>query len=288
MFCAARLAAILVLAATSAHAIDLAPMWDFSQPALSEQRFRAALATASGDDALILQTQIARTYQLRKDFDRARVALAAIQASVQTAGPEARTRYWLEWGRTYVSHRHPAETQTAAARHAARDAYTRALEIAEDADLDALAIDVVHMFAFVDPAPAQQVVWNERALAMVRASEQPQARAWEPSIRSNLGEALYDVGRYDEALEQFERAVALFEQRADARAARDGYWHVARALRALNRNREALAIQLRLERENDAAGMPRAYVFEELAILFRAAGNEERARHYEDRIKSLH
>ena len=51
--------------------IDLGPLWEFSHLAESEQRFRAALAMASGDDALILQTQIARSFSLRKDFARA-------------------------------------------------------------------------------------------------------------------------------------------------------------------------------------------------------------------------
>ncbi len=41
---------------------DLSHLWDFTQPELSEQRFREALATANPDEALILQTQIARTY----------------------------------------------------------------------------------------------------------------------------------------------------------------------------------------------------------------------------------
>ena len=282
-----RFAAVAVLFATSAHAIDLDSMWDFRQPAVSEERFRAALKSATGDDALILQSQVARTYMLRGDFDTARDLLAATEASVQAAGPEARARYWLESGRSYASHRHPPDTQTAATRQLARDAYMRALVIAKGANLDAVAIDILHMLPFVDTDPSQQLDWNRQALAMVEASEQEQARRWEPSIRSNLGESLYDLGRYDEALEQFRQSTALFEQRADARSTRDGYWHVARTLRALNRNSEALAIQLRLERECDAAGAPRAYIFEELEILFRAAGNQERAQHYAGRFKSL-
>ena len=281
------LAAGAVLFATSAHALDLDSMWDFRQPTVSEERFRAALKSASGDDVLILQTQIARTYMLRGDFDAARGLLVATQASVQAAGPEARARYWLETGRSYASHRHPPGTQTAATRQLARDAYMRALAIARGANLDAVAVDTLHMLPFVETDPAQQLEWNRQALAMVEASKQEQARKWEPSIRSNLGESLYDLGRYDEALEQFRRSTAIFEQRQDARSARDGHWHVAHALRALNRNSEALAIQLRLERECDAAGAPRAYIFEELEILFRAAGNDERARYYAARIKSL-
>jgi tetratricopeptide (TPR) repeat protein len=282
-----RLAAVAVLIATSADAIDLDSMWDFSQPTVSEERFRAALKSASGDEVLILQTQIARTYMLRGDFDTARGLLAGTQASAQAAGPEARARYWLETGRSYASHRHPPGSQTAATRQLARDAYIRALAIAKGANLDAVAIDVLHMLPFVDTDPAQQLEWNRQALAMVEVSGQEQARRWEPSIRSNLGESLYDLGRYEEALEQFRQSAAIFEQRPDAHSARDGYWHVAHALRALNRNSEALAIQLRLERECDAAGAPRAYIFEELEILFRAAGNEERARYYAGRIRSL-
>ena len=281
------LAMAAVLFATSAHAIDVASMWDFSRPAVSEERFRTALKSASGDDALILQTQIARTYMLRGNFDQARVVLAGIQAPVRAAGPEAGPG--TGWRRAEVTLRTDtrAETQTEEARQLARDAYTLALEIAERANLDAVAIDVLHMLPFVDTAPAQQFEWNLQALALVEASEQEQANSWEPSIRSNLGESYYDLGRYHEALEQFRQAAALFERRQDARATRDGYWHVARALRALNRNSEALAIQLRLERECDAAGAPRPYIFEELEILFRAEGNEERARYYADRIRLL-
>ncbi|MBK6472340.1 MAG: TfoX/Sxy family DNA transformation protein [Betaproteobacteria bacterium] len=63
------------LSANAAMAIDLAPLWDFERPDVSEQRFRNALEKAAGDDALILRTQIARTYGLRKDFDGARKLL---------------------------------------------------------------------------------------------------------------------------------------------------------------------------------------------------------------------
>ena len=54
-------AACLAVLGGSAMAIDLTPLWDHAQPAVSEERFRAALGTASGDDALMLRTQIART-----------------------------------------------------------------------------------------------------------------------------------------------------------------------------------------------------------------------------------
>lgn len=244
------LIAVALLVTPSVNAIDLAALWDFSQPDVSEERFRAALETATGDDALILHTQIARTYVLRKDFGRARELLNEVQPKVEDAGPEARARYWLELGRTHASHQHPADTQTAEAKQLARDAYARALQIAEHAHLDGLAIDVVHMFAFVDTAPADQLKWGQEALAMVEASDQAQTKRWEPSVRSNIGEALYDLGRYDEALEQFQRASELFEQGTNDRSIRDGHWHVARALRACAGNTVAFGTRKRGRRRS--------------------------------------
>jgi hypothetical protein len=49
---------------------------------------------------------------------------------------------------------------------------------------------------------------------------------------------------------------------------------------------EALAIQLRLEKECDATGEPDPYVFEELEHLYRALQDTERADFYAARRKS--
>jgi tetratricopeptide (TPR) repeat protein len=281
------LAGALLIVAGSARAIDVAPLWDHARPAVSEERFRAAMKSATGDDALILQTQIARTYVFRKDFARARELLGDVEGKLGAAGPEAQARYWLELGRTHASHQHPPETQTAEAKRLARDAFSRALRIARQARLDAMAIDALHMFPFVDTATADQLRWTQQALALVEASDQASAKRWEPSIRSNIGEALRDLGRHGEALEQFKRALALYEQGTDPRSIRDAHWQVARTLRALNRIDDALAIQLRVERESDQAGAPKAYVFEELELLYQAKGDGERARHYADRTRLL-
>lgn len=261
-------------------ALDVSPLWDFRNPAASEARFRSALQKASGDDALILQTQIARTYGLRQDFTGARKILAEIEPAVRSAGPEVRTRYELELGRTYASASHPKEAQAPDQRARARRAYEAALATAGDARLDALAIDAIHMLAFVDTSPQDQRKWAQAALDVVEASTQPDARRWEASVRNNLGYALHQLGSYDEALRQFEKAVVLREQGKDASATRVAHWMVAWTLRSLGRTDEALAIQLRLERENAAAGAPDPYVFEELEALYRAKGDEALAQRY--------
>ena len=267
----------------NAMAIDLIPLWDFSKPELSEQRFRAALETAKGDDALILQTQIARTHGLRKDFAKAQAVLVAIEPQIKTAGHEARARYALELGRTYASATHSRELLTDAAKTQARSAFTEALAIAKSAksgELDALAIDAIHMFAFIDTAPADQLKWAQEALTVSVASNQPAARRWEGSIRNNLGMALHGLGRFEEALAQFKQALAIREQGSNAGQIRVANWMVAWTLRAMNRLNESLEIQLRLEKECAAADDPDPYVFEELETLYRAKGNEERANYY--------
>jgi len=268
-------------------AIDLALLWDFSQPELSEQRFRSALGTASPDDGLILQTQIARTYGLRRDFVRAQEILKSVEAQVATASAEARVRHQLEFGRTLASAKHAAESQTAAVMEQARSSYLRALEDAQANQLDALAIDALHMLAFVDTAAADQLKWGEQALAIALASLQPAARQWEASLRNNIGVALHQLQRYDEALVQFQRAAVLRERAGDANATRVAHWMVGWTLRALNRLDEALEIQLRLERECEAAGVPDPYVFDELEALSRTRGDDVGAQQYAERRRQL-
>lgn len=260
--------------------IDLSDLWDYNQPEASEQRFRAALATASLDDALILQTQIARTYGLRRDFSRAHQILAEMAPQIPGASAEVQTHYYLELGRTYSSATHRQESQTTETKELARVAYGRAVDLARDAHLDGLAIDALHMMTFVDTATEDQVDWNRKAIALMQSSSQADAWKWEGSLRNNLGYALYLQGRYDDALLEFELALAARERDGNPSTIRIAWWMIAWTLRALDRLNEAVEIQLRLEKECAAAGEPDPYVFEELELLYRALGDSERADVY--------
>lgn len=275
-----------LLASSPVMALDLQSLWDFSRPEVSEQRFRRELEQARGDDALILQTQIARTYGLRKDFETARRILRQVEPEVASAGAEAKARYQLELGRSYASATHSAEQLTPEDKARARQAFEAALGVAREARLDGLAIDAIHMFAFLDTSPADQLKWGQAALDVVQGSTQAAAKGWEASIRNNVGYALHQLGRYEEALEQFQLAVVLRERGTDPEATRIAHWMVAWTLRSLQRLDEALAIQLRLEMESEAAGKPDPYVFEELETLYRAKGDPERAESYARRKAS--
>lgn len=279
-------AALLVVALPGAAAVNIGPMWDFSKPALSEDRFRAALAGAQGDDVLILKSQIARTWGLRRDFERARQILAEVQPAIAQAGAEAQTRYWLELGRTWASATHKPAELTPEAKTQARAAYDRALAVAKAARLDGLAIDTVHMYAFVDTAPEDGIKWADEGLKLANASTQPAARHWRAVLHNNKGVALNQLKRHDEALAEFKTALPLYEAGGNATYIRIAQWMVAHTMRLLGRLDEARDIQLRLEREWDAANEPDPYVFEELEAIYNAQGNTERAAHYAARLKA--
>jgi tetratricopeptide (TPR) repeat protein len=263
--------------------LDLSKLWDYNKPDVSEQRFRAALDAADPDEQLILQTQIARTYGLRQDFARAQEILAAIEQQVQSASAEAQTRYFLELGRTYASTTHPPESQTSEALEKAKSAYLSAFGIAETAKLDNLAIDALHMMVVVETTPEDQLAWNMAALGYMEKSTQSDARKWEGSLRNNIGYALHLQGRYEEALAQFQLALAAHERSGNRPNILVAHWMIAWTLRSLGRLQEAVEIQLRLEREWDELGEPDPYVFEELEHLYRALGDAAKAEHYAQR-----
>ncbi len=278
---------LFTFAGNKTMALGLGELWDFSNPELSEQRFREALETAKGDDALVLQTQIARTWGLRGNFDKVREILKPLQSKVEAANAEAQVRYYLEWGRSYASAAHSAESQTPENLEIAREAYHRAMAVAKKAELDGLAVDAIHMLAFVDTAPEDQVKWAKEALAVVEQSSQASAKNWEASVRNNLGYALHQMGNYEDALSEFEKAVELRKQGGNEEALRVAYWMVAWTLRAMQRTEEALEIQLRLEKESEAAGKPDSYVFEELEALYKARNDQQKAAHYAKRKAEL-
>ena len=266
--------------------MDVSKLWDFNQPELSEERFRSALSTASADDGLILQTQIARTYGLRQRFPRAQEILAEIEPQIQGASVEAQVRYYLELGRTYSSATHSRESQTTEVKELARSAYMRAFELAQKGELDGLAIDALHMMAFVDTAPEDQIEWNRKAIALMQSSTQEEAKKWEGSLHNNTGYALHLLGRYEEALVEFRLALAAHERDGNPQKIRIAHWMIAWTLRALGQLDEAIEIQLRLEKEWDEARGPDPYVFEELELLYQAIGNQEKAEFYAARRKA--
>jgi tetratricopeptide (TPR) repeat protein len=250
--------------------------WEYSDPAASEARFRAALPQATADERLELLTQIARTHSLRRQFAEAHALLDEVEPQLGGAGPAPRTRYLLERGRTFNS----AGDQTRAA-----DLFRQAWETASAARLDGLAVDAAHMLAIVEPH-ASAAVWTERGVELARASTDAKARGLLPALLNNHAWNLHEGGRYEAALLAFREAETAWHATGRQPQGRIATWSVARCLRSLNRYEEALQLQQRLEQEWQAAGSADGYVFEEIAENLEALGRREEATAYFRRAES--
>ena len=273
--------AVLYVATTmaaQAATIDVEALWNYSDPAASEVRFREALALARGDDALILRTQIARTLGLRKRFDDAERELDAVQAQAAQAGPEVAVRLALERGRWLRSSGQAADSVPF---------FKRAFEQAHAARLERLAADALHMVALAVPELDERVAWNRRTIDYARKASDPKARGWEAPALNNIGSDLREAGRLDESLAAFREALAAYERTGRAEGIRVARWQVANVLRLQGRHDEALAQQLALERDATAAGQPDPYVYEELALLHAAGGRADAAERARARAKEL-
>jgi tetratricopeptide (TPR) repeat protein len=236
--------------------------WDFADPAATADRFtRAADDERDPGASAVLRTQQARATGLTGDFAAAARILDAIESSgLDESATHARARLAIERGRVLNS----TDDSAGAAPY-----FVEAHRLATDAGVDGLAIDALHMQAIAAGAtdgPDAARVIDERALAAIEASEDPQVRRWLGSILNNLGWDLHDSGRPDEALAVFERAV---EARAAPGSSGDhgawlvARWCVGRTLRTLGRYDEALALMRELAA--DRVGADDDHVHEEIA-----------------------
>jgi tetratricopeptide (TPR) repeat protein len=239
-----------------AAALEIDSFWEYSDPAGSEARFRAALSGAQGDERLEILTQIARTYSLRKRFAEAHRLLDEVEPQLAAAGPRARVRYRLERGRTFNS---------AGDAVKARALFVAAWEEARAAKIEGLAVDAAHMVAITHSGSTEAIPWNERGLALARGSSDPKAVALIPAMLNNSAWDLHDLGRFAEALPVFEDALREWTARGKPQQIRFAKWSVARCLRSLGRFREALDMQRALEKEYAAAGESNADVRDEIA-----------------------
>jgi tetratricopeptide (TPR) repeat protein len=233
--------------------IDPKPLWDFDDPATSAERFLDAAEHATEPDRTAWLTQYVRALGLQEKYDEATKVLDRLSSE----DPQAATYLALERGRVLRSSGRPDD---------ARPFFETAADTAEQAGLEALHVDALHMVALV-AAPEDQPALNERALAVARASSDQRARDWDASLLNNLGMTQSDAGDFEAALATFEEALAARERIGEPGGIRVARWMVGWALRNLGRRDEALAVQRALKDELAAVGAEDPYVDEELALL---------------------
>jgi tetratricopeptide (TPR) repeat protein len=233
---------------------DFATLWDFDDPSGSETRFRAAAAAADGSERRILLTQVARCLGVQERYAEAHDLLDDLGPD---ASPEVAVRVGLERGRLLNSAGDP---------DAALRSFRAAVEAADTAGLEALAIDGLHMVAIASPAGAALRI-NEEALARARAAHEPDAQNWDASLLNNIGMCHADAGHLESALASFEEALVALRRIGDDGRTRIGRWMIAWVLRLQGRTAEALTAQRALKAELHALGESDPNVDEELALL---------------------
>ena len=254
-----------------AMAVDIDALWDYDQPGVSELRFREALKRESGDDALEVETQIARTLSLRREFNKAHALLDTIDKRLNDkTRPIVRVRYLLERGRTWHSAGDPVK---------ARPLFFDAWQLADREKITLLAIDAAHMLGIIDP-PEQATRWTERAMALAMSTNVPRALRWRGSLANNMGHTERERGNLDAAIKHFRTSLTAFQLTRSDSQIRVAQWQMANVLRLQNKYDEALAMQLRLEKDMTEASAPDGYVFEEIAELYLAQDKAAEAKPY--------
>lgn len=224
---------------------DPLALWDFGDPAGSRKRFEAAALT----EPELFRTQVARAYGLEGDFGRGHAILDGLD--------QGDARVLLERGRLLRS-----SGDIAGSVPLFRAAFEKGG--------GGLRADAAHMLALV--LPDEHDEWARRGLEAAEGAEEPLAWAMTGALLNNLGWKHAGDGRWQEAYELFDRAVAARQRVAEAvqgKAAAESLhvarWTRARALRELGREDEALAEMTELAMTELGAGDP--HVAEELAHL---------------------
>ncbi len=253
-------------------------LWDYDRPAATEAEFRRLLPAArvSGDRDRVAQllTQVARAQGLQMKFDEATRTLDEAETTLQGEAGVARVRLLLERGRVLNSSKRRDESKAL---------FREAWELARRVTADAFAVDAAHMLGIVETGEVS-VEWNQKALALAEASDDPKARRWLGSLYNNLAWTRHDGGDPAAALDLFQKALAAREAEGDGKKIHVARWSLARALRSLGRLDEALSIQRRLLTE----GTPDGYVHEEIAECLLARGEEkEAAPHFAAAFQAL-
>lgn len=246
---------------------DWRPVWNFGDPAASEQLFRAEAAQRRGAERAEVMTQVARAQGLQRQFDAAAATLDDVEAAGEWPA-FVLVRLLLERGRVLNSSGRAAE---------ARPLFERACELAARSEEDDLAVDAAHMIAIV-AGDDEAMEWNLKALSMAEASSCHRARRWAGSLHNNIGWTLHGMKRYDEALAHFEAALAARVEQKEDELIRVARWCIARCLRSLRRLDEALVVQRELLREHELRGTADGYVCEELGECLHELGRTEEAR----------
>lgn len=247
--------------------------WEYHNPTKTREYFITLEndSSLSDIDKLQLQTQIARTFSLERQFDKAHEILDKLEPKINQA-PVVHVRYLLERGRTFNSNNQ---------KEKANEHFLKAWDAANKAKIDGLAVDAAHMVAIAYADPEKQLEWNLKALDLAQRSSDEHARQWLASLYNNIGWTYHDKNNFEKALELFQKGLELrIEQKAPEMTITIAKWTVARALRSLNRIDDALTIQEEIYQASKVSNNYDGYNLEELGELYLKKGDEPKAKDF--------
>ncbi|WP_353828249.1 hypothetical protein [Agromyces sp. SYSU T0242] len=226
-------------------------MWDFADPAVSEERFRAAAAdeTLSVHGRAVMATQLARAIGLQGREEDAVAVLDDLEGEAREESEESeeeaaelRARIALERGRIAAA---------AERRDEAVPEFTRAVREAAVAGSTFLVLDALHMLALNDTGHEEE--WAAEGFDILDGVRDARLKRWGVALHNNLGWTKHDGGDAQAALHHFRKAVDAADQYGTPGQQHVARWSVGRALRTLGRTDEALEIQreLALARPDD-------------------------------------
>lgn len=244
----------------------LRELWDFSDLASSEQRFRDQLGLESTPQGRAeVLTQLARIEGLRNGFERGEALIK--EAEGAATSPVVRSRIDLERGRLLRSSGRP---------QAALPLFESAFAGSLDAGEYFIAVDAAHMAALAAPDHEGFVVWTQIGIAV--SDGHPEARSWLGPLLNNFGWQLFDSGDLDGALDAFRKALeSRLAETENQQAIALARYAVGKTLRALWRPEEAVPLLEGAVAWAEASGAPDGWFCEELAEEYSAVGRHVEA-----------
>lgn len=257
---------------------DIDGYWSSGDLAVTEAAIRAVLPTDLAGEwnstALNAITQLVRVQNLQGKSTEARetleLARKLIHALPPANGARNKIRLLIEEGRHLCLAMMPSKAQT----H-----FQQAWTMATSANEAFLAIEIAVMFSISQP-PKSKNDWLQRAIELAEKADVPEARLWLAQLYLMDGWHAFDFRRFEDALKSFKLALDRPSERGEMTSPIMIKWCIARALRALGRNQEALDIQNELLAEVSISGKLNGYIFLEIAECLQLLKKTEEAKTY--------
>jgi tetratricopeptide (TPR) repeat protein len=240
---------------------DVDGFWNFDDLTQTETIIKEQLDAekmANSTRLVELLTQLARVQGLLgKLTDAGATLLLAndLLGKHHEGGPlRAKIRFLIEQGRFFGLSMNS---------HQSLAYFAKAWELASPSDQTFFIIEAAVMLSVSQP-PKYQNEWLQRALKMAEEATDNDSKLWLSQLYTMAGWHSFDFRKYDEALDNFQKALAQPYSEKEKSKLQRIKWAVGRTLRALNRLEESLEMQRALQAELEAEGKINGHVILEI------------------------